>query len=89
MENITIKFNVEIDGKTFAKVAKCLKVHEPEIFTAMMDEFKPQFDKISNGEIRESGESDFDELRNSHIEPAMTTIQALHKIHDIHKSKTD
>lgn len=54
MENITLRFNVEIDGETFAKVAKCIKVHEPEIFSKMVDEFKPCFDKILNGETLES-----------------------------------
>jgi len=57
MKNITLRFNVEIDGETFAKVAKCLKVYEPEIFSKMHEQFKPQFDKILNEGIRESDKS--------------------------------
>lgn len=57
MKTVVIKFNVEMDGEVLAKIAKCLKEHEPEIFSIMHDQLKPAFDKFLNGETVSEAEA--------------------------------
>ena len=48
MSKVTLKFNVEVDGDTFKRVAICLKRNEPEIFENLWPQFDAKFSEFLN-----------------------------------------
>lgn len=48
--NVTVHLNMSIDGLTLIRIAKCIKLLEPEIWNSMKDELE---ERLTNAKFKQ------------------------------------